>query len=55
MTRARYTSNPGQALSADGRSGAHAARIRRSGWLLGGLAILFYVGYIAYYFVRSGG
>ena len=54
MTSARPTS-PGQAQRADGRSGALDARIRRSAWLLASLAILFYVGYLAYYFLRSAG
>ena len=55
MTRALPTSQPGQAPRADGRGGALDARIKRSAWLLAAFAILFYLGYIAYYFVRSGG
>jgi hypothetical protein len=34
---------------------ARAAKARRTAWLLGGLAVFFYVGYIAWMFVRSGG
>ena len=55
MTSARPTSQPGQAHGADGRGGALDARIRRSAWLLAALAILCYVGYIAYYFVLGAG
>jgi hypothetical protein len=55
VTSARPTSPPGQAHSADGRGGALDARVKRSAWLLAAFAILFYVGYIAYYFLRSGG
>ena len=55
MTSAQPNSQPGQAQSADGRGGAPDARIKRSAWLLAAFAILFYVGYIAYYFVRSAG
>jgi hypothetical protein len=55
VTTARPTSPPGQAQRADGRGGALDARIKRSAWLLASFAILFYVGYVAYYFVRSAG
>jgi hypothetical protein len=55
VTTARSNSQPGQAQRADGRSGALDARIKRSAWLLASFAILFYVGYIGYYFLRSGG
>jgi hypothetical protein len=36
---------------------ARAAKVRRSAWLLAGLALFFYVGYMAWMFVRasSGG
>jgi hypothetical protein len=55
VTNARPTSQPGQAHGADGRGGALHARIKRNAWLLGAFAILFYVGYVAYYFLRSAG
>jgi hypothetical protein len=55
VTSARSTSQPGQAHDADGRGGARDARIKRSAWLLAAFAFLFYVGYIAYYFLRSAG
>jgi hypothetical protein len=54
VTAGRPTSQPGQAQRADGRGGALDARIKRSAWLLASFAILFYVGYVAYYFLRSG-
>jgi hypothetical protein len=34
---------------------ARAAKARRSAWLLAGLALLFYFGYMAWMFVRSNG
>ena len=55
MTAARPISQPGRARRANGRGGALDARIKRSAWLLASLAILLYVGYIAYYFLRSAG
>jgi hypothetical protein len=55
VTSARPSSQPGQAHSADGRGGASDARVKRSAWVLAAFAILFYVGYIAYYFLRSRG
>ena len=55
MTRDRLTSQPGQALSADGRGGALDARIKRSAWLLAAFAVLFYLGYIAFNFWRATG
>ena len=53
MTSARPTSQPARAQSADGRGGASEARVKRSAWLLAAFAILFYLGYIAFYFWRS--
>ena len=55
MTISRPTSQPGQADSADGRGGASDARIKRSAWLLAAFAVLFYVGYIAFNFLRATG
>jgi hypothetical protein len=34
---------------------ARAAKVRRSAWLLAGLALFFYVGYLAWMFLRSAG
>ncbi len=34
---------------------ARAAKVRRNAWLLAGLALFFYVGYMAWMFVRSSG
>jgi hypothetical protein len=31
------------------------AKARRNAWLLGGLAVFFYVGYMAWIFFRSNG
>ena len=55
MTSARPTSQPGQARNGDGRGGALDARIKRSAWLLAAFAVLFYVGYIAFNFLRATG
>jgi hypothetical protein len=32
-----------------------ADKARRNAWLLGGVAVFFYVGYMAWIFVRAGG
>jgi hypothetical protein len=34
---------------------ARAAKVRRSAWLLGGLALTFYFGYLAWMFIRGAG
>jgi hypothetical protein len=34
---------------------ARAAKARRSAWLLGGLALFFYFGYMAWIYLRAGG
>jgi hypothetical protein len=38
-----------------GKDAARVATARRSAWLLAGLALFFYVAYIAWMFVRSNG
>lgn len=43
----------GAAQRGDGKDGARVAKARRNAWLLAGLAVLFYVGYIAWMFVRA--
>jgi hypothetical protein len=43
---------PHGTLAADA---ARAAKIRRNAWLLGGLAVFFYVGYMAWMFIQSAG
>jgi hypothetical protein len=48
----------GAAARGDGADdAARAAKVRRSAWLLGGLALVFYFGYMAWMFIRgtSGG
>ena len=52
MTGPRPT-RPGPTLRADAGADAVDARLKRSAWLLGSLALALYVGYIAYYFWRS--
>ena len=46
---------PGASERGDGDDAARAARARRSAWLLGGLALAFYVGYMVLVFVRGWG
>jgi hypothetical protein len=36
-----------------GRGAADAARIKRNAWILGALALAFYLGFIAWNLVRS--
>jgi hypothetical protein len=36
-----------------GADAARAAKVRRSAWLLGGLALVFYFGYLAWMFIRG--
>jgi hypothetical protein len=43
----------GAAERGDEDDAARAAKVRRSAWLLAGLAVVFYLGYIAWMFVRS--
>ena len=38
---------------ADADDVARVAKARRSAWLLAGLAVFFYVGYIAWMFIRA--
>jgi hypothetical protein len=45
----------GAASRGDGQDAARAAKIRRSAWLLGGVAVFFYVGYMVWIFIRAGG
>jgi hypothetical protein len=42
-----------QLPSAHTEEAARAARVRRSAWLLAGLAAFFYLGYIAWNFLRA--
>jgi hypothetical protein len=45
----------GAAQRGDGEDAARAARVRRSAWLLAGLALFFYFGYMAWMLVRASG
>jgi hypothetical protein len=51
----RSRQRPGAARRGDGDDAARAAKVRRSAWLLAGLALFFYVAYIAWMFIRSNG
>jgi hypothetical protein len=51
----RALKGTGAASRGDGKDAARAAKVRRNAWLLGGLAIFFYLGYMAWMFVRAGG
>ena len=37
----------------DGEGAARAAKARRNAWLLGAVAVFFYVGYMAWMFIRA--
>ena len=39
----------------DAGNGARAAKARQTAWVLAGLAVFVYVGYIAWMFVRASG
>jgi len=43
----------GAAARGDGEDAARAARVRRSAWLLAGLAAFFYVGFIAWNLLKA--
>jgi len=43
----------GAAQRGDGEDAARAAKIRRSAWLLAGVAVFFYVGYMAWMVIRA--
>ena len=43
----------GAAQRGDGMDAARLAKARRNAWLLAGLAAFFYVGYIAWMFIRA--
>ena len=45
----------GAAQRADGDAAVRAAKVRRSAWLLTGLALLVYLGYIGWIFVHGTG
>jgi hypothetical protein len=44
----------GAATRGHGEDGARLAKARRNAWLLAGVAVFFYVGYMAWMFFRSG-
>jgi hypothetical protein len=50
---ARARQAAGAAQRGDGQDGARVAKARRSAWLLAGLALFFYVGYMAWMYVRA--
>ena len=45
----------GAAQRGDGEDAARAAKARRSAWLLAGVAVFVYLGYIAWMAVRASG
>ena len=51
----RAFKNAEAAQRGDGADAARAAKMRRNAWLLGGLALFFYVGYIGWMFMRANG
>jgi hypothetical protein len=51
----RTSQATGAAARGDGEDAVRAAKARRNAWLLGGVAVFFYVGYMAWIFIRAGG
>jgi hypothetical protein len=51
----REPKSTGAARRGDGEDAARAAKVRRNAWLLGALAVFFYLGYMAWIYLRSGG
>jgi hypothetical protein len=45
----------GAAKGGDREDALRRAQARRNAWLLGGLAVFFYVGYMVWIFIRSNG
>jgi hypothetical protein len=45
----------GAAQRGDAADAARAAKVRRNAWLLAGVAVFVYLGYIAWMFVRGTG
>jgi hypothetical protein len=43
-----------RAFKAADEADARAAKVRRNAWLLAGLALFFYVGYMAWIVIRAG-
>lgn len=44
----------GAAQRGAGEADARAAKVRRNAWLLAGLAVFFYFGYMAWMVIRAG-
>ena len=44
-----------RAMTAAIAEAGRAAKVRRNAWLLAGLAVFFYVGYIVWMFIRANG
>jgi len=51
----RAFKNAGAAQRGDDADASRVAKMRRNAWLLGGLALFFYVGYIVWMFIRANG
>jgi hypothetical protein len=43
----------GAAKGGDAQDAARAAKMRRTAWLLGAFAVLFYLGYMTWMYLRS--
>jgi hypothetical protein len=52
---ARARKAAGAAQGGEAQDAARAAKVRRSAWLLAGVAVLIYLGYIAWMAVRANG
>ena len=53
LPSARTRQASGVAARGDGADAARAAKVRRSAWLLAGLAAFFYLGYIAWMIFKA--
>ena len=54
--RARQAAGAAQRSEGDAiAEDARAAKVRRNAWLLACLALFFYVGYVAWMFIRANG
>ena len=55
MSEVEQRQAAGAAQSGEGADAARAAKVRRNAWLLAGLAVFFYVGYMAWMVLRANG
>jgi len=54
MSEVEQRKDAGKARQAAGDDAARLAKARRNAWLLAGVAVFFYVGYMVWMYVRGG-